>query len=252
MEMSTASQIFGRVEKFGEQEFEEYLNVFGQEIARVRYLYVRDASAGKRAEWLDQTFGSVETYEFSDSSTYCLTNADGDFDILVFGCHDISRIKSYLRANAPLLDKKVKICLLFGGNAQRRAKALAAGFDDVFDISKVFPVEGLARTYAIWRRYQMTIAERDSQHAHQLALEKICDIKHITPRQMRALECLAASPNRLVQYRSLCDMIGGNESYISDANLKVIVCHLRKLLRPGFKILSQHNLGYILKTRDGM
>ncbi len=233
-----------------ELEFTNYLKFFSSKLVKVRYIFVRDSSTTRRAEWVAQTFGDVRAYEFADNATHFLTDADGPFDILLIGCQDVSRIKPFLRVNAPLLENKAKICLLNAGNVQRRARALTAGFDDVFDVTKVQPVEGQARSFAIWRRYRMTIAEQDKQRSETVALSAICDVRHATPRQMRALEYLAKHKNRLVQYRTLSEAIGGREAYISDANLKVIICHLRKLLRPGYRITARQNLGYVLQSED--
>jgi len=180
-----------------------------------------------------------------------LTDADGPFDVLLIGCQDVSRFRSFLRVNAPLLENKVKLCLLGVGNVQRRGKALMAGFDDVFDVTRVQPLEAQARTFAIWRRYRMTIAEQDKQRMASVALSAIGDLRHISPRQMRALEYLAEHKNRVVPYRTLSQAIGGREAYISDANLKVIICHLRKVLRPGYRITARQGLGYILQAEEG-
>lgn len=235
-----------------EMEFEKYLEFFSAQMVVVRYIFVRDSSASVRAEWVRETFGEVRSYEFSDNATHCLTNADGDFDILIIGCHDVSRVKAFLRANAPLLENKVKLCLLHAGNVQRRARALSAGFDDVFDIGRVLPTEGRARAFAIWRRYKMAITRQEQQESETIALNSICDVRRVTPRQLRAIEYLAKHKNRLVPYRNLSEAIGSGEVYISDANLKVIICHLRKQLRPGYRITSQHNFGYILKSEEGI
>ena len=43
----------------------------------------------------------------------------------------------------------VKICVTSGSNAQKRAMALHAGFDDVFDSEKMQGVEAAARIEAI-------------------------------------------------------------------------------------------------------
>lgn len=240
------------ISKDDELNFTNYLRFFASKIAKVRYIFVRDTSAARRAEWVAETYGDVKSYEFSDNATHFLTDADGPFDVLLIGCQDVSRFKPFLRVNAPLLENKVKLCLLSSGNVQRRGRALTAGFDDVFDVTRVQPLEAQARTFAIWRRYRMTMAVQDKQRMENVALSAICDLRHISPRQMRALEYLAEHKNRVVQYRTLCQAIGGREAYISDANLKVIICHLRKLLRPGYRITARQNLGYILHAEEGI
>lgn len=224
----------------------EELEIFRTGLASIRFVSIRDGGADEREAWLLEAFPDYRAFEYIENETSSISTREGDFNILVFGGNDVARMRRFLKQNHGLLINRVKICLMRGSDARRRASALMAGFDDVFDTMKSQPLEGLARAHSIWRRYQLSLSHVDQAQQLEAQLRDYCDVHRVTPRQRRCLEALLEAKGRIVGYRQLSERIGRGEAYISDANLKVIVCHLRKQLRPGCSIKAEHGLGYRL------
>ncbi|MEY4720862.1 MAG: hypothetical protein RIQ46_587 [Pseudomonadota bacterium] len=224
----------------------EDVEVFKQAIASVRVVKIRDNVATERDDWLRKSFPGHLSFEFAEDDTSAVSTVDRDFNVLVMAGNDITRMRQFITQNQAILMNRVKICLMRASNARRRAQALMAGFDDVFDLGRTRPLEASVRTFAIWNRYQIAQTHNNAHAALQLALRSVCKPDRITPRQQRCLEGLVEANGKLVGYRQLCDRIGAGEAPISDANLKVIICHLRKQLLPGCSIRAEHGVGYRL------
>ena len=224
----------------------EELEIFNQAIASVRVIAMKDSHTGERDEWLRNAFSKHVIYEFSEDDTSSITTVNHDFNVLVLAGNDISRMRQFIAQNHAILVSRVKICLMRASNARRRAQALMAGFDDVFDIGRTRPLEASIRTFSIWNRYQIAQVQNNASAALHLALQTVCKLDQITPRQRRCIECLFEAKGRLVSYRQLSDRIGSGEVMITDTNLKVIICNLRKQLLPGCSIKADHGVGYRL------
>lgn len=227
-------------------DFVDDLRIFTDTIASVRVLMLRDAHLPEREAWLAKSFPRHLCYEFAENETASISRMDGDFNVLIIAGNDVTRMRHFLKQNYALLANRVKICLLHDSNARRRARALIAGFDDAFDTARTQPLEAVARCYAIWQRYQTARDSHALATRLNLAMAAVCNVDRISPRQHRALEYLCQCAGRIVTYRQLSEQIGMGEAYISDANLKVIVCLLRKQLKPGCRIVSEHGVGYCL------
>ena len=139
----------------------EELEIFRRGLASVRFVSIRDGGADEREAWLLEAFPDYRAFEYIENETSSISTREGDFNILVFGGNDIARMRRFLKQNHGLLINRVKICLMRGSDARRRAAALMAGFDDVFDTMKSQPLEGLARAHSIWRRYHLSLSHVD-------------------------------------------------------------------------------------------
>ena len=99
----------------------------------IRYLSMNDLHREPRDVWLQNAFETFEQHTFVDLETRFLSIAEQDYETLIIGGNDPVRAARFLRINRPILARKVKIALMHGSLASKRAKALNAGFDDVFD-----------------------------------------------------------------------------------------------------------------------
>lgn len=219
---------------------------FARENLSVRYVTMNDSSRQMREHWMKDTFRSFDQYDFVDNDTRFFSSIQSDFDVVVIGGNDPARLGSIIRANRPVLASKIKICLMSRSNSHKRARVLTHGFDDAIDITRVPPAEALARILAIRRRQQISMEATERQRDFQTRLRQICRLDDLTPRQRQAIEILFRSKGRIVTYGTMIDEIGGFRREITAANLKVIICKLRKNLIGGARVLSVPRSGYQL------
>lgn len=216
----------------------------------VRYVTMNDSSRQMREDWMDATFRTFEEFEFVENDTRFFSSVNSQFDVLVIGGNDPARLGTILRANRPVLASKIKICLMSRSNSHKRARVLTHGFDDAIDITRVYPAEGLARILAIRRRQQISHEETERLRDFQARLRDVCRLDDLTPRQRQAIEILFRNKGRVVSYHTMIDEIGGFRREITAANLKVIICKLRKNLIGGNRVLSVPRSGYQLVAEE--
>ncbi len=212
----------------------------------IRYLCLNDASRYERDSWLHKTFTDYSEYNYSEGDTSFLSAASQDYDVLIVGGNDSRRIARLVRTNEAILRNRLKISLVSGSNAQRRSQLLLAGFDDVFDIDKIAPPEAIARVAAMWQRYELKFAQEKSRKAEREKLNEISYLDRLTPRERAVLEALAEARGTFSSYKSLRQAASNYYEDITFDNLKVIICNLRKKLRPGVQIVARPLQGYEL------
>lgn len=215
-----------------------------------RYMSINDAYRGRRDDWVQRVFPGAARFAFADDDTNGLSRSREGYDGLIIGGNDVTRMGRFLKANRNALAGVVKICLMCGSNAQKRAQALMAGFDDVFDIAKLHPVEAAARMAAIAARYQ-TAKEASSEQARiHRQLRQVADIDRLTDRERLILETILRTRGRFLSYfkiQALCSSYGHE---ITLENVKVIICNLRKKLNAGVRIVAKSGEGYTIIAND--
>ncbi|MEO0063055.1 MAG: hypothetical protein RLZZ08_1615 [Pseudomonadota bacterium] len=212
----------------------------------VRYLSLNDTSKHLRDAWMTLTFGDHEPHAFVDGVTSHLSVALTEFDALVVGGNDVRRMIRTIRTGEAILNRRVKVALVAGGNAQRRAQLISAGFDDVFDVERMHPAEAAARIMAIWRRYQMRFEQERVDEQQETLLARICSPHTLTRRERRLLLLLLNARDNFASYSSLRRDICTYHEEISVEYLKVIVCLVRRKMAPGVRIVSVPLKGYKL------
>jgi len=223
---------------------------FGRENMVIRYVSMNDPARPLREQWMARTFRNYEEFEFADHDTRFFSSINSDFNVLVVGGNDPARIGSLIRNNRPALANKIKICLMSRSNSHKRARVLGHGFDDVIDITRIAPAEALARILAIRRRQQINADKADQQLQLELRLGQVCQLEGLPARQRQAIEMLFRQKGRVVCYDAMIDEISSFRGGISPANLKVIICKLRKSLIGGARIVSRSRTGYCLEVPD--
>jgi DNA-binding response OmpR family regulator len=218
----------------------------GEIPARLVSIGKRDAK--RRHAWLSDVFEAVDIQEYGSTIAANSVLFDANSEFLILGGHDGRRMSALYKEFEPLLRNRVVVAIVTGSTPQTRAAMLRAGFDEVLDIGKVHPLEGIARFRAIWRqRCVRTSAERE-QYQRADMLNKVCDASVLTGRERRLIECLLDRPGWCVSFQRLQRIAGIDEDPISVMNLRVSMSKLRRKLVVGSRIEALPNEGYVLVT----
>ncbi|MEN9683656.1 MAG: hypothetical protein RLZZ427_1407 [Pseudomonadota bacterium] len=211
-----------------------------------RYISINDTFRAQRDAWLEEYFPGVVAFNFSDDDTKALSRYPNGYGVLVVGGNDVARMGRFLKANRAALSGVVKICLTCGSTAQKRAQALHAGFDDVFDIEKMQGVEAVARVQAMRRRYQSAIELDNSKIKTDRVVNEYAAVERLTDRERAIMEVLIADKHNFISYAKVQQICSDFHNQISFENVKVIICNLRKKLKDGVRIIAQPHKGYLL------
>lgn len=251
--MATAATIDAvRSRSAGREFYEDFLShkfddfSLSESGLRVRYVSLNDVSKESRRQWLEKLFDNFEEYEYRQSDTHFCSIAFRNFDAMIFGGKDARRLKLILQQNELILRQKVKLCLLSNSTPVERAHLLNSSFDDVIDVARTSPLEAMARILSIWRRYGLAVCGAHAAENEKLQLAAITAADRLTKRQETALLMFLESAKLPVNYAKLCNTLSLDYDNMSVNCLKVFICSLRKLLRPGLDIRAVTGVGYVL------
>jgi DNA-binding response OmpR family regulator len=225
--------------------------ISGSEIS-VRYLTLNDDSRAERRRWLSQTISGYRVEQYSEKSTAFMSSHSGNYDALIVGGKDISRITKIIRHNLPLLRTKMKICLTAKSTAKGRAQLIAAGFDDAIDIARVDPREGIMRIRAIWRRYVDWYGRQESERLYVARLSQLIAVDALSDREAKLIACLELNLGRQVPHGRLRALISHDWEEVTQKHLKVVISSLRRKLKPGVTITAVRGEGYRLNLPASM
>lgn len=211
-----------------------------------RYISINDTSRSQRDAWLEGAFPSAQVFSFADDDTKALSRHPDGYGVLIVGGNDIARMARFLKANRAAISGVVKICVTSGSNAQKRAMALHAGFDDVFDSEKMQGIEAAARIEAMRRRYLSAIESGNEKLRSDRLMGEYVAVERLTERERAIVTAMLADNNHFVSYAKVQQLCSDFHSHISFENVKVIICNLRKKLKPGVRIIAQPHKGYML------
>ncbi len=204
---------------------------------QIRYLTMNDLHREVRDLWLQSAFETFEQHTFVDLDTRFLSIAEQDYETLIIGGNDPVRAARFLRINRPILARKVKIALMHGSLAGKRAKALNAGFDDVFDSARMSPEEATARCAAILARYRAAAHQARAEQELASSLERIAHLHLLGKRERQLLTLLV---NRLGEpvshYKLRTELSHGNDE-MSYNYLKVLASNLRAKLKAPYVLV---------------
>lgn len=220
----------------------------------IRYLSMNDLHREARDNWLRATFGVFDLYTFVDLETRFLSIAESDYETLIIGGNDPVRAARFLRINRPILASKVKIALMYGSLASKRAKLLNAGFDDVFDSARMGGEEAAMRCAAIVARYRAAAHQAQAELELASSLERVANLHLLGKRERQLLKLLAERLGEPVSHYKLRTELGNNADELSYNYLKVLASNLRAKLKspyvlvPGgqgsYKITSMQDAKY--------
>jgi len=203
----------------------------------IRYLSMNDLHREARDSWLRDSLEGYEQHTFVDLETRFLSIADEDYEILIIGGNDPVRAARFLRINRPILARKVKIALMHGSLAGKRAKALNAGFDDVFDSSRMKAEEAAMRCSAILSRYQAAAQQARAEQELANSLERIAHLHLLGKRERELLTLLAARLGEPVSHYKLRTELSHNNDEMSYNYLKVLASNLRAKLKTPYVLV---------------
>ena len=213
---------------------------------RTRYLSSNDPSRERRDAYVQLAFSSIEIRPFVDDETFALSRAHVDYDILIVGGGDITRMRRFVRANRSILSSIVKIALLHGSNPPRRARLLTSGYDDVFDSDKMPTLEAKARIIASRHRYQSVQRARHVWQARKNDIAFICEHIALSPRHLNVLVILAGNIGAPVSIDTLCRLVKPADTFSFKRSIKGTISTIRRSLKPGFQIEASGVGGYRL------
>ena len=217
---------------------------------RVRYLSTNDQFRCSRDLFLRSLFDRLLTKTFSDDETHFLSRATDDYDILVVGGNDPTRMGRFLRANRPLLNTVVKIAIMQNSTPPRRARLLNYGFDDVLDSAKMSTNEARARMISISGHYELFRNALNSFHEKKTLVAHICNPSDLTTREFDVLFILSRSAGAAVSTRHLCREIDPVDHGKFKRSVQVIISNIRRKIRPQFRIEANYQGGYRLYKVD--
>lgn len=219
---------------------------------RVRCISLSDSLRQERETWLNLVFTQIEIFSYTDSGYNFLSLAERDFDVLVVSGSDIRRLSSIIRLAEPMLRRRMCIGLISDGNAKRRAQLIAAGADDVFSPRKMHPIEAIARVEAIRRRYVTANELEQEKLVQEEQLARLCEANRLTDRERRLLLHLCSARDHFSRYDMILRDLTDYHERLAPTHLKLIVCHLRRKLRPGVKIIARRGEGYQLAMPESI
>lgn len=205
--------------------------------SQIRYLTMNDLHRDVRDAWLRSAFDKVEQHTFVDLETRFLSIAEQDYEALIIGGNDPVRMARFLRINRPILARKVKIALMHGSLASKRAKALNAGFDDVFDSARMSPEEAAARCAAILARYRAAAHQARAEQELASSLERIAHLHLLGKRERQLLTLLATRLGEPVSHYKLRTELSNGNDEMSYNYLKVLASNLRAKLKSPYVLV---------------
>lgn len=222
-------------------------NATFEELA-IHYVSTTGAAQSACDSWVKRTFPNLRAFPFDIEGAAAVSQAQVYFDALLIGDGDLRRLTRFVTENLPALTSKPKIAVTQDSTAKKRANLLTAGFDDVFDISKMDPSEALARVFAIRTRYALAQQELGVKRGSMPSLNEVAYTNQLTPRERKILMELLEASGQFCKYDQLSGAIAAYGKEISAENLKVIISNLRKKLKRGFAINARINSGYELRS----
>lgn len=204
---------------------------------QVRYLSMNDLHRDARDAWLMGAFPTLEQHTFVDLETRFLSIAEQDYETLIIGGNDPVRMARFLRINRPILARKVKIALMHCSLASKRAKALNAGFDDVFDSARMSPEEAAARCAAILARYRAAAHQARADQELASSLERIAHLHLLGKRERQLLTLLATRLGEPVSHYKLRTELSNGNDEMSYNYLKVLASNLRAKLKSPYVLV---------------
>ncbi len=222
---------------------EHHQKIFPDEM-KVRYLSFNDSGSEERKVWLSEVFHFFEEYSYSENSTNFIATASSEYDAIFIGGNDVRRMIRVLKSFSPILKNKLKVCILANATPPKRARAVAAGFDDAIDIERTSPAEAVWRSRAMWRRYVQSLEQHFRDRRQDSQLIEIADISRLPRRHKQILLGLVARKGRYLSYHEISNIIGNGIDEVSVKHIQVLICQIRKFLNKDYKIICEKQRGY--------
>lgn len=167
-----------------------------------------------------------------------------EFLSMVFVCgDDLPGLYRHFRNLRGIIGDIPKMNVVRQAGPRDIAQALAAGFDDVFDISEMQMPEARARAEAILRRYRLNDGA-DHAPVTSEAMARGLTRTDLRRRELALLTLLIEQSKKVLSVPDISTALSGDRLGMSPNAVRVLVCHLRKKLVPGVQIKSHSGRGY--------
>lgn len=217
----------------------------------VRVLQFPDRGMVAREQWLQTCIPSREEYRFRAGEVRYLAQADQAFAVLVLSGDDCAKLLRALRDTRKLFANKIVVPFLSHSAPHDRALLLRRGADDVLHLG-LSPQEGAVRLAALIRRQRWASSQQaEAELATERAAAAVAELQWLCPgpigRQGRqVLAVLFAQFGKVVSRLSLSSAARTSSHWPSERQLHVIICSIRKHLRPPFLIETLRGEGFRL------
>lgn len=218
---------------------------------RARYLSINDQNAEARTHWLGRVFHFIEEFVYSENDTRFVSAAETDYDVLVIGGNDATRVAAIYKKNRQILQRRLVVGLMKGSNPHRRARVIFSGLDDVLDIERTEPAEAIARIRAMRLRYAMREVQQRMEASSRSTLAAVAEVDRLSPKERALLEILVERKGTHASHARLCAVGSRTHDQLSEKNLKVSISTLRRKLKPGVRIEARPQQGYALLVASG-
>lgn len=215
----------------------------------MRYISTQGHFFNFHLNWLQQIFPNLEIYDFNSQESFALSLAERDYDVLLVGARDASRIIKFAKANARALSFRVRFAIMDQTDPHRRAAVLNAGFDDIFDLSRIVPDEAMMRIAAVWRMYQQAQERNALRTEQRAAVSSVTNGSDLGPREEQLLQALCERIGQIVSYHKLINICSKGHEPITFTHLRVLTSHVRRKLSSAYEIKSVNGQGYALYSR---
>lgn len=227
---------------------------FAAQLARdelaVRLLRVGNRDADVLGAWVCALFETIEVHDYKGRHTANGAVLAAGCEGLVMAGQDARRLADIYRDFEVALRNKIVIAVTRGSSPQSRALLLRGGFDDVFDIERLQPLEAAARLRAISRRWRARISTEAERARLAAQFAAFCPTGGLSAREKRLIECLLERPGWCVPFDRLQRIASQDKDPISIKNLRVSMSILRHKLAAGARIEAIPHEGYVL-VKDG-
>lgn len=223
-----------------------------------RVVEIPDRGLAGRQQWLDRCIPFEQTFRFRAGEFRYLAQAEQTFELLLLSGDDRAKLLPILRTVRDVFASKIVVPFMSHCSAEDRALLLRRGADDVLHLG-VSPEEGAARMAALvrrqtWAANRQVEADRTISRAAAATAELrwLC-AGPIAPQGQQVLAALFGNMGRVVPHMALTSAARTSDHWPSERQLHVIICGIRKHLRPQFVIDTLRGEGFRLRrgTKTG-
>lgn len=220
------------------------------DVARV--LEIPDRGLAGRQQWLEHCIPLEQIFRFRAGEVRYMAQAEQTFELLVLSGDDRAKLLPILRSVRDVFASKIVVPFMSHCSAEDRALLLRRGADDVLHLG-VSPEEGAARMAALVRRQTwMAIRQVEADRTINRAAAAAAELRWlcggpIGPQGRQVLAALFGNMGRVVPHMALTSAARTSDHWPSDRQLHVIICGIRKHLRPQFVIDTLRGEGFRLR-----
>lgn len=216
----------------------------------VALIYMCEHLDDEVRSWIGKACAESDLTEIPSCMTLEASNLAAPFDVRLVLGEGVRQLVGWLVKSGEYQEWRPSIAMISSSTPRQRAYLLRCGFDDVFDLSELEPLEGLMRIAAIWSGYSRYRSAAEIERRLERELVRMSSDGSWTNQQRQFLTLLLTSPGGFVRYDDLGAKISEESSIVPRHYLKVVASHIRKKLTNGYCLSAISQRGYLL-SMDG-